>query len=187
MSLLLLLMNRRCLVLWFLHSFSFAFTFSSYNAYAALCRCHCEHSSKFQGVNVNLCVCGCSCVFRNLENFMCHAMERSIFLFDEICAECTLYTVRTFQSCVKWSLSFVFVSQNIMRVQWTMKWCPVIYCSNLFRIKWKLINYACLSIACDMCLCRDIAYISVPANPHSARKKNKRHQWQCENDKKKET
>lgn len=25
-----------------------------------------------------------------------------------------------------------------------MKWCPVIYCSNLFRIKWKLINYACL-------------------------------------------
>lgn len=37
-------------------------------------------------------------------------------------------------------------SQIIMRVQSTMKWCPVIYCSNLFRIKWKLINYACLRI-----------------------------------------
>lgn len=41
-------------------------------------------------------------------------------------------------------LSFCVASQIIMRVQSAMKWCLVIYCSNLFRIKWKLINYACL-------------------------------------------
>lgn len=51
------------------------------------------------------------------------------------------------QSCALNSLSLT--SQIIMRVQSTMKWCPVIYCSNLFRIKWKLINYACLrSVRC---------------------------------------